>query len=946
MAAGNPLLETKLYIPKWRPGLVSRPRLIERLSLGIERKLTLISAPAGFGKTTLLTEWLAASEPDAAWVSLDQSDNDPAFFWAYLITALQKVRSEIGECPLALLHSSEPPPIESILTALINEINSIAQGFVIILDDYHVIDAQPIHSAITFLLDHLPPQMHLIIASRSDPPLPLARLRARGDLTELRAADLRFTSGEAATFLNEVMGLHLSATDVAALETRTEGWIAGLQLAALSMSQMARQAPQTRDDIAGFITAFTGNDRYIVDYLVEEVLQRQPERVRSFLLETSILDRLSGPLCDAVTGWEDGQNGTLARQVALAGRAWRRVTGARMLEALERDNLFVVPLDDKRQWYRYHHLFADVLRAHAMEEQPAQIPALHRRAAAWFEEHGMAAEAIEQARAAGDHETVARLLAANFEAFERMGRYASISRWSASLPEEMVRKRPRLALIHASVALAFDNNNQAARRLTSWAEEAITKIENSGEFDLADDIDGTVVGPEGLEALKGEMLAMKLFLSARKLLPEEIAALAGQALKLLPPSKHRIRGMLHMLDTGMKIVRSDLRSALPNLEKNVDEARRAQNPPLLVDTLTHLGQVYVVMGRLEDGRRSFEEALLTGRNLSAEGNWVLCSPHTSLAEVLLERADLAGAAEHVAKALEFAGKSPTRSPVLFARTTAAQVFQAAGDTKSEMACFATAALEQLEHAQAFVRGSSDSRYFSFLSSVKLKFYCRAGDLEAAADIVRERNLLPEVAVDRNNEEEMTAFARYLIARGDHGDAELVLSKVLPIVQSIGRVQHQIHALVLRALANEFLGERALALESLGRATMLGEPGRFTRTFTCEDAVMAELIEALADAIECGEGPAETGSLSYLSYLMGEMRVKPVTATAGLIEPLTAREIEILRLIAAGMRNQEIADHLFISLHTVKRHIANAYGKLGVTHRTEAVARVNELKVLG
>jgi LuxR family maltose regulon positive regulatory protein len=925
MAAGNPLLETKLYIPKWRPGLVSRPRLIERLSLGIERKLTLISAPAGFGKTTLLAEWLAASEPDAAWVSLDQSDNDPAFFWAYFITALQKIRFEVGERALSLLRSPQPPPIESVLTTLINEINVVEDGFALILDDYHVIDAQPIHSAITFLLDHLPPQMHLIIASRSDPPLPLARLRGRSELIELRAADLRFTFDEAAGFLNEVMDLNLSATDVAALEARTEGWITGLQLAALSMSQMARQAPQARDDVAGFIAAFTGNDRYIVDFLVEEVLQRQPEDIRSFLLQTSILDKLNGPLCDAVTGREDGK---------------------RMLEALERDNLFVVPLDDKRQWYRYHHLFADVLRAHAMEEQPAQIPALHRRAAAWFEEHGMAAEAIEQARAAGDHETVARLLAANFEAFERMGRYASISRWSASLPEEMVRKRPRLALIHASVALAFDNNNQAARRLTSWAEEAITKIENSGEFDLADDIDGTVVGPEGLEALKGEMLAMKLFLSARKLLPEEIAALAGQALKLLPPSKHRIRGMLHMLDTGMKIVRSDLRSALPNLEKNVDEARRAQNPPLLVDTLTHLGQVYVVMGRLEDGRRSFEEALLTGRNLSAEGNWVLCSPHTSLAEVLLERADLAGAAEHVAKALEFAGKSPTRSPVLFARTTAAQVFQAAGDTKSEMARFATAALEQLEHAQAFVRGSSDSRYFSFLSSVKLKFYCRAGDLEAAADIVRERNLLPEVAVDRNNEEEMTAFARYLIARGDHGDAELVLSKVLPIVQSIGRVQHQIHALVLRALANEFLGERALALESLGRATMLGEPGRFTRTFTCEDAVMAELIEALADAIECGEGPAETGSLSYLSYLMGEMRVKPVTATAGLIEPLTAREIEILRLIAAGMRNQEIADHLFISLHTVKRHIANAYGKLGVTHRTEAVARVNELKVLG
>ena len=927
--AGNPLLETKLYIPKWRAGLVSRPRLIERMQQGIERKLTLISASAGFGKTTLLAEWLAAtpaSERATGWVSLDQSDNDPAFFWAYFITALQKacpeqcrrVRPEVGQSALALLHSPQPPPMESVLTTLINEINVIPSAgsghrFALILDDYHVIDAPPIHSAIAFLLDHLPPQMHLTIASRSDPPLTLARLRARGELTELRAADLRFTFDEAAAFLNEMMKLNLSTADMTALESRTEGWIAGLQLAALSL--------QERDDVAGFITAFTGNDRYIVDYLVEEVLQRQPERVRNFLLQTSILDRLSGPLCDAITEREDGK---------------------RVLEALDRGNLFVVPLDDKRLWYRYHHLFADVLRAHAMEEQPHQIPMLHRRAAAWFEDHGMAAEAIEQARAAGNHETVARLLATNFEEFERIGRYASISRWFASLPEEMIRKRPRLALIQASVALASDNNNQAARRLASWAEEAINKIESGGGFDLLDDVNGTVVGPEGLEALKGEMLALKLFTSGRKLPPEEIAAIVGQVRKLLPPSKHRLRGMLRMIDTGMQIVYSDLRSALPNVEKSVDEARRVQNPLLLTDMLALRGQMYVAMGRLEDGRRSFEEALLTGQNLSAEGNWALCSPHTSLAEVLLERGDLAGATHHITTALELAGKSPTRSPVLYARATAAQVFLAAGDIKT--------ALEQLEQAQAFVRGSSDSRYFSFLSSAKLKFHCRTGDLDAAADVVRERNLSLDAAVDRNNEEEMTAFARYLIARGDHGEAEQVLSKMLPLVRNIGRVQHEIHALVLQAMANEFLGERTLALESLGRATFLGEPSRFNRTFTSEGSVMIELLEALAGAVQSGHGPAEVGSSSYLTFLLREMKARPVTTSAqsttvGLVEPLTTREIEILRLIAAGMRNQEIADRLFISLHTVKRHIANAYAKLGVTHRTEAVARMNELKLL-
>ena len=370
----SPLLETKLYLPRWRPGLVPRPRLIGRLDQAIERKLTLISAPAGFGKTTLLAEWLAAAEAGerpAAWVSLDQSDNDPTFFFAYLITALQKVQAGVGESALSLLRSPQPPAIETLLGTLLNEIGTISHDFVLVLDDYHLIDAQPVHDGIAFLLDHLPPQMHMIIASRADPPLPLSRLRGRGELAELRASDLRFAPDEAAAFLNEVMGLDLSTQDVTALEARTEGWIAGLQLAALSM--------QGRDDVAGFITAFTGNDRYIVDYLVEEVLQRQPERVRSFLLQTSVLSRLSGPLCDAVTGQQ-------------GGRA--------MLEALERANLFVVPLDDKRQWYRYHHLFADVLHAHAMEEQPERVPILHRRRTGGCEPNGLPSAAVRHSPAA------------------------------------------------------------------------------------------------------------------------------------------------------------------------------------------------------------------------------------------------------------------------------------------------------------------------------------------------------------------------------------------------------------------------------------------------------------------------------------------------------------------------------------------------------------------
>ena len=376
-----PILATKLYIPLPRTKVVLRPRLIERLNEGLHRKLTLISAPAGFGKTTLVSEWVAGCERPVAWLSLDEGDNDPTRFLTYLVAALQTIAPNIGEGVVSALQSPQPPPTESILTTLLNEITAIPDNFVLVLDDYHVIDAKRIDDALTFLLEHLPPQMHLVITTREDPQLPLARLRARGQLTELRAADLRFTPAEAAEFLNQVMGLNLSAEEITALETRTEGWIAGLQLAALSM--------QGREDIPAFIRAFAGDNRYIVDYLVEEVLQRQPDHVRSFLLQTSILDRLNGPLCDAVTGQEEGN----AR-----------------LEALERGNFFVVPLDDRRHWYRYHHLFAEVLSAHLRAEQPDQVATLHRRASEWYEQHGSAADAIRHALAAEDFERAADLV--------------------------------------------------------------------------------------------------------------------------------------------------------------------------------------------------------------------------------------------------------------------------------------------------------------------------------------------------------------------------------------------------------------------------------------------------------------------------------------------------------------------------------------------------------
>src|SRR3989440_12138512 len=461
-----PMLTTKLYIPRLRPNVVSRPRLIERLNEGLQRKLTLISAPAGFGKTTLVSEWVEGIERPTAWLSLDDGENDPARFLAYLIAALQTIAATIGEGVLGVLQSPQPPPTEAILTALLNEITTLPDNFVLVLDDYHVIDARPVDVALTYLVEHLPPQMHLVIATREDPQLPLARLRARGQLIELRAADLRFTPSEAAEFLTQVMGLNLAAQDIAALEDRTEGWIVGLQLAALSM--------QGHQDVPGFIRAFAGDHRYIVDYLVEEVLQRQPEAVRSFLLQTAILDRLNGPLCDAVTGQEEGN----AR-----------------LEALERGNVFVVALDDQRHWYRYHHLFAEVLSAHLMAEQPDQVSTLHRRASEWYEQNGSATDAIRHALAARDFARAAGLVELAVPAMRRSRQETTVLGWLKALPDQLVRARPVLSVHYAGTLLLSGELEGVEARLRD-AERWLDTKADMGELALASSAEMVVVDEE------------------------------------------------------------------------------------------------------------------------------------------------------------------------------------------------------------------------------------------------------------------------------------------------------------------------------------------------------------------------------------------------------------------------------------------------------------------
>ena len=493
----------------------------------------------------------------------------------------------------------------------------------------------------------------------------------------------------------------------------------------------------------------------------------------------------------------------------------------------------------------------------------------------------------------------------------------------------------------AFASLVTDHNNRAAREYSAHAEAAITQFETGGDSTF-DDINGTVIGPEGLEALKGELLALKLFHSGRNLSIEELTATGKQALDLLPRSRRRVRGMLNMMRAGLKLETGDLADSLPELQQIITEARQDDNPMLLSTALTFRGNVLVALGQLDEARRSYEESLNVSLKFAGESGDTSSMPGVRLSELLLERNEIDGAVKHAEKSLQVANAGPTRSPVLFARATAAIVFAEAGERDR--------ALEQLESARDFVHGSSDSRFESFFASLELRVFQLIGDLESASNVVRRRGLTPETEVVQENDLEISAYAEYLIAVGDYRGAVRLLTKLLSIVRGRGHLQYEINTLTLLAMAHERAGQRNLALNSLGRATALGEPGRFARTFTGRGRVAKELIGLLVMSFSRSRTPREVGSVSYLHSLLkdidrAESGAMKSPASASLPEQLTARETEVLRLVAAGMRNQEIADALFISLATVKRHIANAYGKLGVTHRTEAVARAGELRLL-
>jgi ATP/maltotriose-dependent transcriptional regulator MalT len=891
----RPLLEAKLYVPKPRHGLVARPRLSERLGLGAESKLTLISAPAGFGKTTLLAEWIAAAPAGArstAWLSLDPSDNEPGFFWTYLIAALQTVAPGVGTTALSLLQEPQPPPIETVLATLLNELGAVPDDVVLVLNDYHLVDAHDVQDGMALLLENLPSHVHLVIATRADPALPLARLRARGELVEIRAADLRFTPDEAGAYLNRVMGLDLGAGDVAALEARTEGWIAALQLAALSI--------RGREDVAGFIDGFAGDDRYIVDYLVEEVLQRQPEEVRTFLLGTSILDRLTGPLCDAVTG-QDG--------------------GKAMLEALERGNLFLVPLDDRRRWYRYHQLFADVLRARLLDERPELAPELHRRACEWYEQNGDRSEAIRHAMAGGDLARAADLVELAIPAMSQNRQEATLRQWLEALPDEVLRARPVLSNASAGSFLVRGEVDGVEKRLRDaerWLDATDQALDGAGPM--------VVVDGAAFHRLPGSIAVHR---AGQALILGDVAGAAAharRALDLVGEDEHLARGGAAGLLALASWTTGDLEAASGWYAAAMASLEKAGHLSDVIGCGLALADIRLAQGRLGEAMRIFERglALATG-----QGGRVLrgaADMHVGISTILCERDDLEGARHQLLQSSELGEENGLPQNRYRSRVATAAIRQAEGDLDG--------ALELLTEAERLYVGdfSPDVRP---VAAVKARVLIAQGKLSEAWAWARERRLSSADEPSYLHEFEHATLARLLLAHGTHDRAGSAIREAAELTERLqaaaedgGRMGSEIDILVVEALARHAGNDPAGALASLARAVSLAEPEGYVRVIVDEGMPMAALLKLAAKSRNASGYAREL--LAAAATTEGQAPVKQQ-----LIEPLSVRELD----------GPDLARELSVSLSTLRTHTQNIYAKLGVNSRRAAVRRAAELGLL-
>jgi LuxR family maltose regulon positive regulatory protein len=881
MPSPTPILATKLYMPPLRPEVVTRPRLLEQLNEGLHSNLILISAPAGFGKTTLVSQWLALIERPAAWLSLDKGENDPARFLTYLVAALQAIAPNIGEGVSGVLQSPQPPPPEAILTTLLNDLTSIKDQFVLVLDDYHVLDAKAVDQALTFLLEHLPPHMHLVIATREDPPLPLARLRAGGRMTEMRAADLRFTPSEAAAYLNQVMGLRLSAQDIAALERRTEGWIAGLQLAALSM--------RGHVDAAGFIQSFTGSHHFVMDYLLEEVLEQQPESVQAFLLHTSILDRMCGPLCDAVL---------------LDSSA----SGQATLELLDHANMFIIPLDNERRWYRYHHLFADLLRQRLPQSIPGDaenlVNALHIRASQWFEDNGLYIEAFRHGAAANDIDRAERLMGGQGIPRHFRGAATMLLDWLESLPKAVLDARPWLWWRYGSLLLVIGQTTGVEEKLQA-AEAALQGAEENGET----------------RNLVGEIAEARATLALTRYQIEPMLVQSRRALEYLHPDNQSMRATAHWTLGVAYMFQGDRAAARLACTEAIALSRAAGDIFTTILATIVLGTVQEADNQLFQAAETYRRVLQIAGDQPLQ---VINEAHLGLARVLYEWNDLDAAEQHGRKSLDLARQYER----VIDRFIISEVF-----------------LARLKLARGDVAGAADLLAQAGQSARQQNFVYRLPEVAAVQvlTLMRQGNLVAAAHLAQAQELPLSQ-ARVHLAQGDTSAALAVLEARRQQVEARGWQDERLKVMVLQAVALEAHGEKDKAIHLLVDALALAEPGGFIRLFIDEGLPMAHL---LSEAATQGMMPDYTWKLLAVFKAEKQERedTSPQPAIQPLLEPLSQRELEVLHLIAQGLSNQEISERLFLALDTVKGHNRKIFGKLQVERRTEAVARARELGLL-
>ena len=862
-AVTETLLRTKLFIPQVRPSLVLRPRLFAKLDSGLDAKLALVSAPAGYGKTTLVADWLgnsaAANEFQFCWVSLDENDNDLARFLAYMVAALNTIEPDAALSVLDLMGLRQNPPIESLVTVLINDAAQIAKPFVLVLDDYHVIKSEPVHEAMNFFFNHLPPQMRLIMIGRADPPLPVARLRGQGLLVDVRQKDLRFSAAETAAFLNQVMHLDLTNEDITLLNERTEGWVAGLQMAAVSI--------QEQEDSTAFIHAFTGSHRYILDYLLEEVLQRQPRSMQRFLLETAVLNRFTAPLCQYLLAGSDA---------AATGSDSQPPDAQTILEQLDADNLFVVPLDNQRRWYRYHRLFADLLRQRLQQAYPQRIPILHRRACQWFKEQNLLSEAFDHALAGGDYATAVELAEQTAEDLLRHSEIATLINRVQALPVERVQDRPELSLYYAWAHLLNGSSLELVESCLPLA---------TGDGSIASK---TALIYAFLAIFQGDLAR------AQTLSRQVLAELDGDELFWRSQAAWILSSAYH------DVLEHPAEGKLTTLEEAVQIGQETGNLMVTVSAMCEQAHSLRRHGKLHEARTFYEQALALavdkrGRPYPIGGEALM-----GLGQLALEWNDLQEAETQMLAGIE--------KTLLWREIAAftgylllAQLRQVQGD-----AAGADAIME--EARQLAVRFDATEYDDLIVAAYRARLWIDQDQLDKAARWAEKRGLLdgrPAVQAGADYREALRCYEEIVLARlwlvqGKTDDALVLLDRNLPHFEAWGRVRLVIETRLLRAQAFLKRDDMQAALDALQQAVTLGEPGEYIRVFIDEGESIARLLARLK--------PENQGQQAYIRSLLSTTR-HPSPATRHsqpLIEPLSERELEVMQLIAEGLSNREIA----------------------------------------